>query len=437
MAAIEPTVGGDRLLRFDLLTLCWQGGVMVALERCVIVGASLAGLRVAETLRQADAVGEVVLIGAELHRPYDRPPLSKKVLAGEWDAERAVLRPPETLDALEVTWRLGEPATALTLDGATPAVELAGGEVVAGDAVFITTGAHPRRIADASVHPNVHVLRSLDDALALRAEFDQTSRRVVVIGAGFIGLEVAATARRGGHEVVVVEAADAPLIRGLGAEMGTAIGELHRAEGVDVRCGAGVDEFTDSGVIVGGDHVDADVIVLGVGAVPTTGWLEGSGIALDDGVVCDAALRALDSAGNIVPGVYAAGDVVRWDHPRFGGATRVEHWTNAVEQGAHAAQSALAVAAGEEPVAYAPLPFFWSDQFDHRIQFLGHPGPHDHVEVVAGATADGKWLAMYTDGDRLTGTLGVNAPKWVMPTRRWFADELSPADARAAASELA
>ncbi|MEM8619510.1 MAG: FAD-dependent oxidoreductase [Actinomycetota bacterium] len=408
---------------------------MTALERCVIVGASLAGLRVAETLRQSAQVGDVVVIGAEPHRPYDRPPLSKKVLSGEWDAERAVLRPPDALDALDVTWRLGEPVTALHLDRPAPTVEFAGGDAVAGDAVFIATGAHPRRIADAAAHPNVHVLRSLDDALALRAELDTSRRRVVVVGAGFIGLEVAATAQRSGHDVVVIEAAEAPLIRGLGREMGAAIAGLHRVEGVEVRCGVRIEGFTDRGVAVPDGLIEADVIVLGIGATPTTDWLADSGVALDDGVVCDASLRVLDTNGAIVPRVYAAGDVVRWDHPSYG-ATRVEHWTNAVEQGAHAAQTALAVAAGDEPAPYEPLPFFWSDQFDHRIQFLGHPGPDDHVEVVAGSVEDGKWLALYTNGDRLTGTLGVNAPKWVMPTRRWFADSMTREGALAAAREL-
>ena len=434
---IGPTVGDDLCSRFDLLTAGWQGGAMAALERCVIVGASLAGLRIAETLRQSDEVGDVVVIGAEPHRPYDRPPLSKKVLSGEWDPERAVLRPAETLDALDVTWRLGEPATGLSLDAELPAAQLAGGEVVAANAVFIATGAHPRRIADADAHPNVHVLRTLDDALALRADLDTSARRVAVVGAGFIGLEVAATARRAGHDVVVIEAAEAPLMRALGAEMGAAIAGLHRVEGVEVRCGVGVDEFVEQGLVVDGDLVEADVIVVGIGAAPTTDWLVGSGVALDDGVVCDASLRVLDPNGATVPGVYAAGDVVRWDLPEFGGAVRVEHWTNAVEQGAHAAQTALAVAAGDEPTPYAPLPFFWSDQFDHRIQFLGHPGPNDQVEVVAGSVPDGKWLAVYSDGDRLTGTLGVNAPKWVMPTRRWFAEGMTRNAALAAARELA
>ncbi len=409
---------------------------MAALERCIVVGASLAGLRVAETLRQSDDVGDVVVIGAEPHRPYDRPPLSKKVLSGEWDADRAMLRPPEALDALDVTWRLGESATTLAGSPGSFAVELEGGDSITGDALFITTGALPRQIPDAHAHPNVHVLRSLDDSLALRAEFAATSRRVVVVGAGFIGLEVAATARRAGHDVVVVEAADAPLIRGLGAEMGAAIGDLHRAEGVDVRCGAGVDEFTDRGVVVDGELVETDVIVLGIGVAPATSWLEGAGIALNDGVVCDSALRVRGDDGDIVEGLYAAGDVARWDNPQFGRTMRVEHWTNAVEQGAHAAQTALSVAAGDEPTPYAPLPFFWSDQFDHRIQFLGHPAADDQVEVLAGSVADGKWLAMYTDGERLTGTLGVNAPKWVMPTRRWFAQAMSPTDARAAARDL-
>ena len=416
----------------------------VPLDRVVIVGASLAGLRAAETLRQRAFAGDVVVVGAETHRPYDRPPLSKKLLSGEWDADRIHLRQPEAFDELDVRWELG--VAGERLDLAERTLLLADGRTLEFDGMIIATGAAPKHIGDHSPYQHVHVLRSLDDALAVRARLAGGGQRVVVIGAGFIGLEVAATAVQLGNEVVVLEGGPAPLIRGLGAEMGAVIGAMHTARGVDLRCGVAVEGFTDDGVLTrpmdepGAAHelVAADLIVVGVGVTPSTGWLDGSGIELRDGIVCDEYLRVrLDPAGPVVDAIdtlFAAGDVVRWPNVLLGHEMRVEHWTNAAEQGAHAASNLVAVAAGEPLVPYAPVPFFWSDQFEHRIQFLGHAMPGDEVRVVAGSIEEGKFLALYGADGRLHGALGVNAPRWVMPTRRLLLDATPWEEALAAAA---
>jgi NADPH-dependent 2,4-dienoyl-CoA reductase/sulfur reductase-like enzyme len=405
------------------------------LDRVVVVGASLAGLRAAETLRQHDVATSVVIVGDEVHRPYDRPPLSKKLLSGEWEPDRIHLRQPDVFDDLDVEWRLGHAAAALDLNRRE--LTLADGSVLGFDGLVIATGARPRRLAGQDTFDHVHELRTLDDALRLRGEIASGGRRVVVVGAGFIGLEAAATAHALGNDVVVLEGAAAPLIRGLGAEMGGAIADLHRAHGVDVRCGVLIEGLTAEGVrLAGGEIVPADAIVVGIGVTPNTHWLEGSGVRLRDGVVCDANLNAVDVSGAVVPGVFAAGDVARWPNGLFDEEMRVEHWTNAAEQGAHAALNLRHLAAGEPYDPYEPLPFFWSDQFEHRIQFLGRAAADDEVRVVAGSVAGGKFLALFGRNGHLHGALGVNAPRWVMPTRKLFLDRASWDEALAATAEL-
>ncbi len=404
-------------------------------RRVVIVGASLAGLRAAETVRQLDAAREVVVVGDETHRPYDRPPLSKQLLSGEWEHDRIHLRQPDMFDALDVEWRLGTGASAL--DTAARTVTLSDGSTLEFDGLVIATGAHPRRLPGQESFSHTHELRTLDDSLRLRTEIAPGGRRVVVIGAGFIGLEAAATAKTLGNDVVVLEGASAPLIRGLGSEMGNAIAELHRAHDIDVRCGVLIDGLTDDGVrLASGEVVPADVIVVGIGVTPNTQWLETSDLRLRDGVVCDASLNALDTGGVVVPGVFAAGDVARWPNELFDEEMRVEHWTNAAEQGAHAAANLRRMLDGEPLEAYAPLPFFWSDQFEHRIQFLGRAAADDEVRVVAGSVADGKFLTLFGREGRLHGALGVNAPRWVMPTRKLFLDRATWDEALAATAGL-
>jgi NADPH-dependent 2,4-dienoyl-CoA reductase/sulfur reductase-like enzyme len=392
-------------------------------DHVVVVGGSLAGLRACEQLRTKGFAGKIALVGAESHLPYDRPPLSKKLLAGDWEPDRIHLRRPTEYETLDIDARLGARAISLDVDAAR--IVLADGTDLPYDGLVIATGAAPRRLPGQPDVPGVHVLRTLDDALALRADL-VAGRRVVVIGAGFIGLEVAATARGRGCEVVVLEGAAAPMIRGLGTEMGSAVAQVHARHGVEVRCGIQVAEIAAdrAGVrgvaLADGTVVPADVVVVGVGVAPVTEWLAGSGLTVRDGVVCDSTLWTGAA------GVYAAGDCARWINPLFGEAgeeMRVEHWTNAAEQGAAAAANLLAVAAGEQPVPYAPVPFFWSDQFDSRIQFVGRAAGDgdDVVQVVTGDTS-GAFVALYGHSGRLRGVLGVSMPRVVMPYRKLLAE---------------
>ena len=402
------------------------------MSRIVIVGASLAGVRAAESLRQGGFTGEVTIVGAEPHMPYDRPPLSKKYLAGEWDADRTALRKPEVFDELRAEWLLGVPAASLDAESRT--VTLADGRTVQGDGVIVCTGATPRRLPAQPDLAGIHVLRTLDDATRLRAELG-AGKRFIVIGAGFIGLEAAATARQLGAEVDVLEGAPAPLIRGLGAAMGSAIAGVHRHHGVrvhtDVRVTAIAGETRVEAVEIvtaDGDEVTlpSDAVLVGIGVSPATSWLEGSGLELRDGVVCDAFLNA----GR--PGVYAAGDLLRWPNALFADLEpdmRVEHWTNAAEQGAHAATNLLAELEGRERSPYTAVPFFWSDQFDARIQFIGRSTASSRVDVVAGDPAEGRWCAVYSDGGRVSGILGVTMPKLVMANRDLVAGRVPVSDA--------
>jgi NADPH-dependent 2,4-dienoyl-CoA reductase/sulfur reductase-like enzyme len=246
----------------------------------------------------------------------------------------------------------------------------------------------------------------------------------VVIGAGFIGLEVAATARGLNNSVVVLEGAPAPLIRGLGAEMGAACAAVHADHDVGIRCGITVDSIDAHGVLLGdGEHVPGDVIVVGVGVAPVTDWLAGSGLEIRDGIVCDSMLNAGAS------GVYAAGDVARWPNQLFDEEMRVEHWTNAAEQGAAAASNLLAESRGEAGEPYAPVPFFWSDQYDRRIQFLGRAAPDDEVRVVGGSVEERSFLALYGRQGRLHGVLGMNLPRLVMKFRPLLAHRATWDDA--------
>lgn len=392
------------------------------IRNVVVVGASLAGLRAVETLRSGGFDGTVTLIGDETHLPYDRPPLSKRLLAGEWEPDRILLRKPDDMNALDVTWRRGVTATGLDL--ARKVVALADGDEVAFDGLVVATGATARRLQGQDAHPHAVVLRSLDDALDLRQRLAAGGRRVVVIGAGFIGLEVAATATQLGNDVVVLEGGPAPLMRALGAEMGAAVAAVHADHGVEIRCGVQVDDLASGAVLIdGGWHEPADIVVVGIGVTPATGWLDGSGLQVRDGLVCGADLNA----GH--PLVYGAGDVVRWHNPLFDEEMRVEHWTNAAEQGALAASNLISEAAGQPSVPYAPVPFFWSEQYDRRIQFLGHAAPDDDVVVVSGSVDDRQFAALYGRAGRLRGVLGVNMPRSVMPFRKHLLARIDFAEA--------
>ena len=392
-------------------------------DSVVIVGASLAGTRCAAALRRGGMSGRITMINAEAHLPYDRPPLSKQYLAGEWDADRLGLLKPEQHEEYEFDWRMATRAVALDVDARR--VELDDGSTVEAAQTASPPGGAPGRLPGTECVAGVHVLRSLDDAAALRADlagFD--SANVVVVGAGFIGAEVAATAATAGHRVTIVEAAEVPMERGLGAEMGAFCGSLHGDHGVDLRLATMVadvhaeDDRVRAVELGDGTRLEVDVLVVGIGVIPATGWLDDSGLTLDDGVVCDALCQA-------APGVHAAGDIARWTNERFGSVMRVEHWDNAVEQGIYVAKRIL----GEADEPFTPVPWFWSDQYDHKIQLAGRPNPTDQVELITGSMEDRRFAAIYGDGERLTGVFGLNRPRHVMQYRRQLSEGASWADA--------
>jgi 3-phenylpropionate/trans-cinnamate dioxygenase ferredoxin reductase subunit len=398
------------------------------LERIVVVGGSLAGLSALEALRSSGYQGELVAIGAEATLPYDRPPLSKQVLQGTWEPEQANLREAAHYETLQVDWHLGRRATSLDLDQRT--VVLDDGEAVAFDGLVIATGATPRTLPDTPPLAGIFVLRTLEDCLALCKELEG-GPRVCVVGAGFIGAEVAASCRSRGLDVTVLEALPAPLARAFPAAMGAACSALHRDHGVDLRTSVGVEGFEGTGRVervnlAGGGSVPADVVVVGVGVVPATGWLESSGLELRDGVVCD------ETCATAAPGVVAAGDVARWPNPLFGEEMRIEHWSNAVEQGEAAAKRLLAAEGEAEP--FAPVPYFWSDQYDTKIQFLGRAAPDDTVAVVDGSLDDGRFVALFGRAGRLVGALAFKRPRQLMAYRRLIATATSWDDALAKAA---
>ncbi len=383
-----------------------------------VVGTSLAGLRAIEALRREGYDGRIIAIGAEPHLPYDRPPLSKEFLAGRVDTADIVLRK-QGVDDLEVDWRLGAPAAAL--DVAARELTQADGSRLRFDGLVLATGATPRRLANQSDLDGVFTLRTLDDARALRERLDAMPR-VVVIGAGFIGAEVAATCRGRGLDVTVLEALPQPMVRGLGPELGAVIAAVHRDHGVDLRTGVQVDAIEGDvrveRVRLGdGATIDADVVVVGVGVVPETRWLEGSGLTTDNGVVCDETCLA-------APGIVAAGDLARWPNPLFDGQLmRLEHWTNATEQGVHAARRLLAGDDVAEP--FAPVPFVWSDQYDRKIQTVGVVSADADLHVAHGSYAERQFVSLFGRAGRLIGALGFNRPRQVMQYRKLIAERAS------------
>ncbi len=389
------------------------------LRKIVVVGGSLAGLRAAETLRREGFDGRLVVIGRENHQPYDRPPLSKEVLAGRREPETISLRKPGTWEELSVDWRLGRKAVGLDLARRTLRLD-DGSEDLPFDGLVIATGATPRTLPGAGGLAGIHVLRTLDDCLSLRAELEH-GPRIAVVGAGFIGAEVAATCRERGLRVTLLEALAAPLVRGIGPELGALVAQVHQDHGVAVRCGVGVAGFVGSARVEGvrltdGSFVPAEVVVVGVGVVPETAWLEGSGLSLSDGVLCDA------SCATRAEGVVAAGDVARWAHPGFEKPIRLEHWTNAVEQGVAAAERLLAGAAGAKP--FAPVPYVWSDQYDMKIQIAGLPRADCSLRVVDGSLGERRFVALFERGNQLVAAVGFGRARQLMAYRKQIAEEL-------------
>jgi 3-phenylpropionate/trans-cinnamate dioxygenase ferredoxin reductase component len=391
-------------------------------EKVVVVGASLAGLRAAQTLRKQGHEGELVVVGAEPEMPYTRPPLSKELLAGAQEAPDVVL----PLMKCEADWRLGVAATAL--DAGARRLTLAGGETLDYDALIVATGARPRPWPGDGVHEleGVHLLRDVGDALALREAFASGRPRVAIVGAGFIGCEVAATARGLGLEVTLVDIAPHPMTV-LGPELGERCAALHREHGVDLRLGTGVEGFDADGgrvaavALADGTRVEADVVVVALGALPNTEWLTGSGLQLGPGVRCDDRLAALGAEG-----VWAAGDAATWPHPLAGGDDiRIEHWTNAAEQGVHAAKNVLGA---DEP--YAAVPYFWSDQHGVKIQAVGLASRAQHVEVLE-EDGDGRFVAVGSRDGTVVFACAFGAPRRLMPYRKALADPPRLEDLRA------
>ncbi|MFB9902728.1 NAD(P)/FAD-dependent oxidoreductase [Allokutzneria oryzae] len=377
-----------------------------------VVGASLAGLSAARELRSQGFDGRLVIIGDEPHRPYDRPPLSKDFLLGRAEPADLALTDDDELAELDAEWLLGTTATGLTPAGR--AVRLDDDHEVVADGVVIATGARPRTLVGQGGLGGVHTLRTLDDALALRADLE-AAERVVVVGAGFIGAEVASSCAARGLHVTVLEAAPKPLAA-LGTEMAEACAALHGDHGVRLLCGTGVvglsgDHRVREVLLTDGSSVSADVVVVGVGVVPTTGWLTGSGLLVDNGIVCDPGCRTSLST------VVAVGDVANV------GGVRVEHWTSATEQPRTAVRNLLA---GELVESCAHVPYFWSDQYGVRIQFAGRVRPDDSVEIVEGSVADRGFLAVWRRDGVDVGVLGFNSARSFGRRRRGLTPALNP-----------
>ncbi|MET7337447.1 FAD-dependent oxidoreductase [Nonomuraea sp. NPDC005650] len=368
----------------------------------LIVGASAGGLAVAEALRRKGHQGGLTVLGAEPHPPYDRPPLSKQVLAGAWESERAHLRAETELDKLGARFILGDPA--VRLDPAAREVSAASGRTLRAQAVVLATGLTPSRLPGQDALAGVHVLRTLDDALALRAHLLE-GPRLVVVGEGVLGAEVAATARGLGLDVTLVGLGPAVLADQLGDPAAALLTRRHAEHGVRLRLGVAVDGLAaEGGRVTGvrlasGELLPADAVVVAIGSRPATGWLGDSGLALGDGVECDSRCRAAD-------GVYAVGDVASWQHEGLGRRLRLENRTNAVEQ----AQVVAANILGEE-VSYAPVPYFWTDQYDVKIQVHGLPSPEAEVSVVEGDPEQNRFVALYRQDGVVTAVLGWNMAK--------------------------
>ncbi|WP_101947121.1 NAD(P)/FAD-dependent oxidoreductase [Mycobacterium sp. 3519A] len=383
------------------------------MKSVAVIGASLAGLSAARALRAQGFDGDLTVVGGEDRRPYDRPPLSKEFLAGDIGEDTLALEADD--DDLQADWLLGAHAT--RLDPAAAAVHLDDGTVVHADGIVIATGARARTWPGAEHLAGVHVLRTIDDAVALRADLNPGAR-LVVIGAGFIGAEVASTAAKLGLDVTVVEAALAPLAGPLGVQLGAAVARLHTEHGTRLLCGApvagliGTDRVT-AVELADGRRLAADVVVVGIGAIPNAEWLRDSGLELANGVVCDA------GGATSLPNVVAVGDCAAWHEPAVGFPHRVEHWTGALERPAVAVATLLA--GGQHTGNPVKPPYFWSDQYGHRIQFAGIAHTGDEIGFEVGSVRDASFLAVYRRGGEPVAVLGVDQPKLFTRWRRQLA----------------
>jgi 3-phenylpropionate/trans-cinnamate dioxygenase ferredoxin reductase subunit len=397
------------------------------MKRIVVVGASLSGIRAAEALRREGFDGDLVLVGSEAHLPYDRPPLSKQFLQGKLGEERIALCTVEKATAASLELELG--VAARGLDVGARKLLLADGRELSWDGLVIATGAAPRRLPFGHDLAGVHVLRSLDDARALAAELSR-GPRVCVIGAGFIGLEVAASCRALGLEVTVIEPERLPLSSKLGPRVATWLLDLHRARGVQLRMGASAQaleghERVERVRLTDGTALDTDLVVVGIGVRPSLDWLAGSGLALGDGVLCDA------TCATSAPDIVAAGDCARFPNLRWNESMRVEHWTHAVEMANHAARRLLGGASFAEP--FSPVPYFWTDQYELKLQLAGRVHPDDDFVAIEGPTPEHKLVGLYGRAGQLSGVVAVGRPAQLVRYRGLIAKGIGFVEAQAGA----
>jgi 3-phenylpropionate/trans-cinnamate dioxygenase ferredoxin reductase subunit len=389
--------------------------------RIVVVGASAAGLAVVEAARGQGYRGELTLIGDEPHLPYDRPPLSKQLLTGDWEAERLLLRDREKLDSLELDLRLGQPAAALDAQD----VVLADGTRIGFDTLVIATGVRARRLPGADGVAGVHVLRTLEDALGLKADM-VPGRRLVVLGAGVLGAEAAAVARGFGVEVTVVDPLAWPLARIVNREIGDWLAEVHRERGVDLRLSSApvtairtTDGRVEAVELADGAVLPADAVLVAIGAAPAVEWLTGSPVEIggrepgrgSGGVLCDA-------RGQAAPGIFAAGDVAAWLDPAMGEHRRYEHRLNATEQGRAVARAVL----DPDFTPAAAVPYFWSDQYDLKLQTFGTLDADDEFTVVDGSLHARRFIGVSHRDGLVRGALGVGMPRQLRAWRTAVAD---------------
>lgn len=382
--------------------------------RIVVVGASAAGLAAAETLRRESFGGSLTIIGDEVHAPYDRPPLSKQVLKGLWEPAKTQLRPQKNLDALNANWLLGSAAASLDADGRQ--VVLGTGQRVPYDKLVIATGVRARNIPHTDHLESVHVLRSLDDAQRLAPKM-RKGASIAVIGSGFLGAEAAAVAVELGLSVTMIDVLEGPMVRQLGSDLAARVAHLHSAHRVTMMFGTGVDEIVEHDqhtrlTLSNGTHLDVDVVLVAIGSVPNTEWLEGSGLEIQDGIVCDEFNLARED-------VAAAGDVARWLHRGLDRHLRVEHRMNATEQGSAAAKALLG---RREP--FTPVPYFWTDQFDVKIQAYGTLTADAEVEVVEGSIDSDNFACAYRQNNRVVGVLTWNMPREARRLRQLVLDNM-------------
>ena len=388
----------------------------------MIVGAGAAGLGAAEAARSLGHEGSILLVGDEPHVPYDRPPLSKQFLSGTWEADRLALRDRATLDGLGIDLRLG--ARARAVDSEARSITQADGTRIDYDALVVTTGVTANRLPFGHGLRGVHVLRDIADAARLRDDLAE-ARALVVIGAGFLGAEVAAVARELDVAVTLVDPLPFPLVRVLGPTVGAALAGRHRDHGVDLRCGVGVRDIVGEDGRVSavelddGTRIAADAVLVAIGSKPAVDWLAGSSVPLGrrgvdpvDGVLCDGRGRAL-------PDVYAAGDVAAWWDARVGFRHRVEHRLTAAEQGRIVAHALLRP---DEPAPEPPMPYFWSDQYDLKLQVYGLPGEKLDFAVVEGDIASGRYIAVYGRDGVLSAALGCGMPRQLRAWRQAVAE---------------